>query len=170
MKTIIASIGFVLAVSSPSSAEVLSNAAALHGLTGIVVDIGLEVDGNPNATSTAAKDQLLREVENKLSSAGIPVVSASSPGATTGGNAKLIVSLGVRSSKDYPGMYAISAVMELREPVLLARSSTSETIGSTWQRVQAPWFGATNSVQPVVLSMADEFIKDYTTANPKKPS
>jgi hypothetical protein len=145
-------------VSLAASEEV--NKRGLRGLQGVYVAI--EVD--PQAERLGLTEaQILKDVELKLSKAGVRVLTMKEL-AKTPGLPYLSLRIGTHIDQ---GLVAFNILVELVERVTLARGFVNP--GAIWNTASIGIVKATNirEIQKDINERVDKFIKDYQEMNPK---
>jgi hypothetical protein len=143
-----------------------SERISLRGISGIHVLVGM-ISTDLAAAGIIDAD-LEAEVEIRLKKAGIKVLEQREASALLG-QPFLYIQVGGTKVVDLP-MYVISLNGALSQKVTLDRDSTIRCSANTWS-VSGVTAAAAQSLNQKIKSalavLADQFIKDYLSANPK---
>ena len=136
---------------------------SLKGLEGVhVVVESLDSDITHDGLTT---DDLQKTIVQHLTTAGIKLLSVDD--LSKSGGAIFYVS--VSSVKSKLGVYACSVHAEVIQAAALTRNPDILTAATTWTSGTVGIVGETNvkQINEAVAAMADEFARDYQTANSK---
>lgn len=136
---------------------------SMKGLEGIYVQVNLNSDIKEAGFSEAA---IKNEVETKLRIAGLTILNEQEIVNTPGKPYFQITTFGYKMST---GGYVCAILAGLKQDVLLIRDTSIETEASTWSSMWEITFSEGNMYHlgETVLTMVDQFTKDYLAVNPK---
>ena len=162
----ITAILFLSLVSSASAVNGISNRATLRGLKGV----GVLVEKLPREVEQEGlkRDQLQMEVESKLRTAGIKVLTKEEA-LNIPGEPYLYININVNIAKTEADIYPYSIDLLLIQKVSLLRDPKLTSYAITWST------GGVGSIGKPILSqlaesveqMVDVFIKAYLSENPR---
>lgn len=137
----------------------------LDGLPGVYV--GVE-DVHPILEQIGlTRNQFKEDAEQKLTQAGIRVLSMSENLATPG-HPDLFLIVNLAPSNFYPDICAYSIRVELSQAVALVRDPAILTVATTWRTASAGHvkMDSLPNLRKVVAARIDDFINDYLSMNP----
>lgn len=151
-----------------SSAQLKDKASALQGLTGIDFILSLGFIQFVNPRFQALSDPLLREAENKLKQAGIPLLRTADETVRAGYPLlNLVVTLDENGVSYEPAINVRSQLWQRVQPI---RELKKFTYLPTWESHANDGPVITEeALRKIVNSQLDRFIEAYKTANPKLP-
>ena len=184
---VIAAVGFVFGAANVFASDRGESAStsALHGVDKVYVDVS-NIDENVRPEVNAqglTEEQLEVMIINKLESAGIKAFS----GYESGKFAKqallylklyiLSPELTQKTIRTLDGekvprgkaekRYLYTAILELRQPVVLERDSSITLSTPTWS-IESTGFRRVKGINTDVSGMVDAFVQAYNATNPKQ--
>jgi Cdc6-like AAA superfamily ATPase len=166
---VVSVIGILLSLfllSSSFAVNGVSNRATLRGLKGI----GVLVEKLPSEVEHEGlkRDQLQMEVESKLQTAGIKVLTKEEA-FNTPGEPFLYININVNVAKTESDIYPYSIDLLLIQKVSLLRDPKLTSYAITWSTGGVGSIGKQimSQLQENVEGMVDVFIKAYLAENPK---
>jgi hypothetical protein len=162
----ITAILFLSLVSSASAVNGISNRATLRGLKGI----GVLVEKLPREVEQEGlkRDQLQMEVESKLRTAGVKVLTKEEA-FNTPGEPYLYININVNIAKTEADIYPYSIDLLLIQKVSLLRDPKLTSYAITWSTGGVGSIGKpiVGQLGESVNDMVDVFIKAYLSENPR---
>jgi hypothetical protein len=140
---------------------------SLEGLSGVYVTVD---NINPAAEMLGLdRAKIHGDVELRLKQKGIPVLSIQQMRDTPG---LPILKVLLNVHKTQSGLYVYSIDLHLRQNAQLTRRPSIETFAITWKTgtLGIASEDQLTKVRDLVLDYVDEFIADYTKANPQRPT
>jgi hypothetical protein len=150
------------------SAQLKGKASALQGLTGIDFVLSLGFIQLVNPRFQALSDPLLREAENKLKQAGIPLLRTADETVRAGYPLlNVVVTLDENAVSYAPAIDVRSQLWQRVQPI---RELRKYTYLPTWESHANDGPAITEeALRKIVNSQLDQFIEAYNAANPKLP-
>jgi hypothetical protein len=151
------------------AADTEYNRKTLAGIQGFLVVVNdLQLNVKPYAAkANLSKEELLKDIENRLTAAGIRVLTQDE-WVKTKGKPTLYMNLNTHEYQKY--WYAYDIRIEFQQVVFMEANPAVKLLTDTWSTnlTGAVNIGTLQNLRRHMLDLADRFIGVYQAANPKK--